>query len=80
MAAMASVVRPALGVNTVRSVAPKRAPVRSVRTFAVVAEKRLGVMGHWLPGTEPPEYLDGAMAGDYGARASNPQPKPPMSC
>jgi len=63
---MASVVRPALGVNTVRSVAPKRAPVRSVRTFAVVAEKRLGVMGHWLPGTEPPEYLDGAMAGDYG--------------
>ena len=20
---------------------------------------------HWLPGTEPPAYLDGTMAGDY---------------
>ena len=72
MAAMASVARPALGVNTVRSVAPKRAAARSVRTFAVVAEKKppLGAPRHWLPGTSPPDYLDGTMAGDYGARAS----------
>eukprot|EP00227_Mantoniella_beaufortii_P000135 CAMPEP_0197616510 /NCGR_PEP_ID=MMETSP1326-20131121/60562_1 /TAXON_ID=1155430 /ORGANISM="Genus nov. species nov., Strain RCC2288" /LENGTH=256 /DNA_ID=CAMNT_0043185397 /DNA_START=62 /DNA_END=832 /DNA_ORIENTATION=+ len=65
MAAMASVLRAPLGVNNVRAVAAKAKTTRSVRAFAVVAENRLGVK-HWLPGTEPPAYLDGTMAGDYG--------------
>jgi len=61
---MAAMIRmsPALGVNTVRAAAAKKS-TRSVRTFAVNAG--LGTK-HWLPGTEPPSYLDGTMAGDYG--------------
>ena len=61
---MAAICRitPALGVNTVRAAAAKKT-TRSVRTFAVNA----GIGSkHWLPGTEPPAYLDGTMAGDYG--------------
>ena len=63
---MAAMIRmsPALGVNTVRAAAAKKS-TRSVRTFAVNAG--LGTK-HWLPGTEPPSYLDGTMAGDYGTR------------
>lgn len=59
---MAAICRiaPALGVNTVRAASAKKA-TRSVRTFAVNAK-------HWLPGTEPPAYLDQTMAGDYGTR------------
>jgi hypothetical protein len=65
---------PALGVNTVRAAAAAKKPARAVATFAVNAaaasEPRIGAK-HWLPGTEPPAYLDGTMAGDYGGR-----PKP----
>jgi hypothetical protein len=46
--------------NAVRAVARKRT-TRSLRTFAISAGT------HWLPGTQPPPYLDGTMAGDYGA-------------
>jgi hypothetical protein len=45
--------------NAVRAVARKRT-TRSLRTFAISAGT------HWLPGTQPPPYLDGTMAGDYG--------------
>ena len=62
---MAAICRltPALGVNTVRAAAAKKT-VRSVRTFAVKADG-IGAK-HWLPGSPPPSYLDGTMAGDYG--------------
>ena len=69
---MAAMLRAPLGVNTVRAVAPKVAQKRSVRSFAVVNGDRIGVMGHWLPGTEPPSYLDGTMPADYGASPRDP--------
>lgn len=59
---ISSTLATSLSTNAVRVVARKRS-TRSLRTFAVTAGT------HWLPGTKPPPYLDGTMAGDYGARA-----------
>ena len=52
------------GLNSVRSSATKKI-ARRHHGFAV----RAGT--HWLPGTQPPPYLDGTMAGDYGVRTSS---------
>ena len=43
--------------------APAGARARATRGMTVKA----AATKHWLPGTEPPAYLDGKMAGDYGA-------------
>uniref|UniRef100_A0A7S0NH34 Chlorophyll a-b binding protein, chloroplastic n=1 Tax=Micromonas pusilla TaxID=38833 RepID=A0A7S0NH34_MICPS len=56
---ISSTLATSLSTNAVRVVARKRS-TRSLRTFAVTAGT------HWLPGTKPPPYLDGTMAGDYG--------------
>jgi hypothetical protein len=43
-----------------RKAASARGSVRNVTVKAGLGSS------HWLPGTEPPAYLDGNMAGDYG--------------
>ena len=48
-------------------VALRVSAVKRTRATRGMSVKAAAGPNHWLPGTEPPAYLDGTMAGDYGA-------------